>query len=598
MDGFSSSKKRKRGQQPPSEPSAGDGDERRKSEKKSATHNGCAVNGCRNPIAGCTDLVRLGVCWLHGANQTAEVMEEKKDGRIEEKKQLTRDAEQQRAENEQLYDVKAKLEKDRACLQEENELKDKEIERQRGECKSLKDALNSLKNERDQLQKVVATKDDEIRKLDQKVTAHIKGSETERAEKDKKIGELNNQLSKRMSQGYELTVRLSKALAENEVAKNKNEELSKCLAFTEAKAEGYRKEWNTERRMQRRWVGTSILRKTLVDRESEAEQSKDHQDGIAVEGECKSRKDDTESLKNGFDQLEKDGAAKDDEIRKLDHKLTESNACINRLETACAEKGKEIEELLSERTSLVHKLSTKLTEKADLVAKVESIADDAPLPRDGADIKRITIASPTAHTGPSPSNLGTEGVAAYNVLQETEADGEVSPEEASSDEEPSGASLHQTHKTRNNDGKGCPTNHRISESYKICNNIGRLFAAQNDNFCIKTLTLTCSNDGCTNQAQKGGVCAAHGKKYTCNHEGCTNWAKRGGFCQRHGEKITCSAEGCSNVAFNGDVCVRHREKITYARCSHKGCKFYAKTDQTSLCAYHAAIRFGESVNKV
>ena len=185
------SKKRKKRRQ--SSSSSEDGSERHQS-KKSAT---CTVSGCRNPMAGCPDLVRLGVCWLHGANQTAEVMEEKKDAELmEETKHLTREAEQLRAENERFND--------------ENELKDKDIiERQRGGSKSLNDDLIRLKNERDQLQKDGATKDDEIRKLDHKLQesgACIDRLETACAEKDKEIEALKQQVSKRMSQVGELTI--------------------------------------------------------------------------------------------------------------------------------------------------------------------------------------------------------------------------------------------------------------------------------------------------------------------------------------------------------------------------------------------------------
>jgi hypothetical protein len=45
----------------------------------------------------------------------------------------------------------------------------------------------------------------------------------------------------------------------------------------------------------------------------------------------------------------------------------------------------------------------------------------------------------------------------------------------------------------------------------------------------------CSSEGCTNQAQKGGVCVRHGAKVIrCSNEGCTNQAKKGGVCMRHG----------------------------------------------------------------
>ena len=57
--------KRKRGQQQ-SSPDDAEEEQSEAARKKS----GCSVQGCRNPIAGCPDFARLGVCWFHGENQT------------------------------------------------------------------------------------------------------------------------------------------------------------------------------------------------------------------------------------------------------------------------------------------------------------------------------------------------------------------------------------------------------------------------------------------------------------------------------------------------------------------------------------------------
>ena len=46
----------------------------------------------------------------------------------------------------------------------------------------------------------------------------------------------------------------------------------------------------------------------------------------------------------------------------------------------------------------------------------------------------------------------------------------------------------------------------------------------------KRKKYTCSHQGCTKLARKGGVCLRHGaKKYYCSHEGCTNIAQRSMF---------------------------------------------------------------------
>ena len=50
----------------------------------------------------------------------------------------------------------------------------------------------------------------------------------------------------------------------------------------------------------------------------------------------------------------------------------------------------------------------------------------------------------------------------------------------------------------------------------------------------KVTRKLCSNEGCTSQARKGGVCWRHGAKKKCNIEGCTSYAKKGGVCWRHG----------------------------------------------------------------
>jgi hypothetical protein len=55
------------------------------------------------------------------------------------------------------------------------------------------------------------------------------------------------------------------------------------------------------------------------------------------------------------------------------------------------------------------------------------------------------------------------------------------------------------------------------------------------------------------------VCIKHGakvKKYTCSHEGCTNYARRGGVCVRHGAKVKlCRHEGCTNIKPRREVYV-------------------------------------------
>ena len=77
-----------------------------------------------------------------------------------------------------------------------------------------------------------------------------------------------------------------------------------------------------------------------------------------------------------------------------------------------------------------------------------------------------------------------------------------------------------------------------------------------------TVSEQCNKEGCTNQAQKGGV-MRHGakKKKLCSSEGCTKQAQNRGVCIKHGAKRKlCSNEGCTNKAVKGGVCIRHGAK--------------------------------------
>lgn len=77
----------------------------------------------------------------------------------------------------------------------------------------------------------------------------------------------------------------------------------------------------------------------------------------------------------------------------------------------------------------------------------------------------------------------------------------------------------------------------------------------------------CSHEGCTNNAQTGGLCTRHGAKrkkytYTCSHEGCSNHVLKGRVCRRHGAQAKlCKHEGCTNQAIIGGVCWSHGAKV-------------------------------------
>jgi hypothetical protein len=73
----------------------------------------------------------------------------------------------------------------------------------------------------------------------------------------------------------------------------------------------------------------------------------------------------------------------------------------------------------------------------------------------------------------------------------------------------------------------------------------------------KKYVKLCSEVGCTNLAQKGGVCMRHGAKVKlCSNVGCTTptQAQKGGVCIRHGAKVKlCSKVGCTNGAKKGGI---------------------------------------------
>eukprot|EP00573_Skeletonema_grethae_P001826 CAMPEP_0201690246 /NCGR_PEP_ID=MMETSP0578-20130828/3711_1 /ASSEMBLY_ACC=CAM_ASM_000663 /TAXON_ID=267565 /ORGANISM="Skeletonema grethea, Strain CCMP 1804" /LENGTH=203 /DNA_ID=CAMNT_0048175169 /DNA_START=6 /DNA_END=617 /DNA_ORIENTATION=- len=88
----------------------------------------------------------------------------------------------------------------------------------------------------------------------------------------------------------------------------------------------------------------------------------------------------------------------------------------------------------------------------------------------------------------------------------------------------------------------------------------------------------CTADGCTNIAQKEGVCNKHHKtvqRKICTVEECTSIAQRGGVCFRHGAKYkkkSCSREGCTRRAIQGGVCIKHGAKRpAVALCAVEGC---------------------------
>jgi hypothetical protein len=127
---------------------------------------------------------------------------------------------------------------------------------------------------------------------------------------------------------------------------------------------------------------------------------------------------------------------------------------------------------------------------------------------------------------------------------------------------------------------------------KLCSSEGCTNIAVKGGVCKKHGALVerkrCSSKGCTNKVVQGGVCMKHGAKVKlCSIEGCTKYAKKGGVCTKHGAKVKrCSSEGCTNQARKGGVCVKHGATQERKRCSSEGCTNIAQ--RGGVCIRHGA----------
>lgn len=94
----------------------------------------------------------------------------------------------------------------------------------------------------------------------------------------------------------------------------------------------------------------------------------------------------------------------------------------------------------------------------------------------------------------------------------------------------------------------------------------------------------CVVDGCLNQTRKGGVCVTHGAiVQRCSMNGCMKQSQNGGRCISHGAKAPkCSVNGCIKQSQNGGVCISHGAKTP--KCTHPGCNYERRKD--GLCGYH------------
>ncbi len=115
--------------------------------------------------------------------------------------------------------------------------------------------------------------------------------------------------------------------------------------------------------------------------------------------------------------------------------------------------------------------------------------------------------------------------------------------------------------------------HRKRCSEPGCNN-----GVQQGGVCVKhgSVTTRCSEPDCNNKAVKGGVCVKHGaERKRCSEPDCNNKAVKDGVCFKHGaERKRCSEPGCNNGAVKGGVCIKHGAQPP--RCEHDTIKRQCK----------------------
>lgn len=102
----------------------------------------------------------------------------------------------------------------------------------------------------------------------------------------------------------------------------------------------------------------------------------------------------------------------------------------------------------------------------------------------------------------------------------------------------------------------------------------------------------CIYEGCTNLAQRRGLCGKHARKtkqQICQVRDCTSKVVNMGVCSRHGaRRPICSRDGCAKYAVKGGVCVMHGATPIRKRCTQEGCNNYSI--RRGLCASHGANR--------
>lgn len=136
----------------------------------------------------------------------------------------------------------------------------------------------------------------------------------------------------------------------------------------------------------------------------------------------------------------------------------------------------------------------------------------------------------------------------------------------------------------------CKRHSGANEKRKKCSENDCSNIAQKDGKCYShgDGPKRCSLDGCSNRAQKGGVCISHGAKHPrCSKVGCLNRSIKGGVCVTHGaERVKCTHPGCNYGRRKDGLCYTHHQ--TYRRCIN--CQFYQVSSIGEMCSTCAGYR--------
>lgn len=97
----------------------------------------------------------------------------------------------------------------------------------------------------------------------------------------------------------------------------------------------------------------------------------------------------------------------------------------------------------------------------------------------------------------------------------------------------------------------------------------------------------CTFEGCRNMEVSKGLCKRHSgaqdKRKKCSENDCSNIAQKGGLCYTHGDvNRRCTVHGCSRKYQNGGVCITHGAILP--KCTHPGCNYERRKD--GLCGIH------------